>query len=148
MSTDRSKLTPWFITGFAERECSFTYSHSQRGLSLYFGIRFQKGDSALLARVRSFFGDAGTIYTGRVPANSQHSPASSYYYRVTRIGELLRIVTHFDLYPFQGAKRESFEIWREMAILKSGPDPAEAGQLDLLAAQLSALVPAGRSRSR
>ena len=148
MGTDTNKLAPWFVTGFAERECSFTYSRSRRGLSLYFGIRFQKGDSALLGRVRSFFGDGGTIYARRGPGNSQRSPASSYYYRVTRIGDLLRIVTHFDLYPLQGAKRKSFETWREMVLLKSGPEPAEAAQLDLLAAQLSALVPAGRSRTR
>ena len=148
MSTDTQHPTPWFVTGFAERESTFTYSRSRRGLSLYFGIQFRTEDSALLRQIRRFFGDAGTIYPRRAPGETRRSPTIAYYYRVTRIGELLRIVSHFDLYPFQGSRRASFEIWREMVVLKAGPEPAEAERLDLLAAQLSALVPAGRSRTR
>ena len=148
MSTDTQQPTPWFVTGFAERESTFTYSRSRRGLSLYFGIQFKTEDSALLRRIRRFFGEAGTIYPRRAPGETRRSAAVAYYYRVTRIEELLRIVTHFDLYPFQGSKRDSFEVWREMVVLKAGPDPVEASRLDLLAAQLSALVPAGRSRTR
>ena len=148
MSTDTQHPTPWFVTGFAERESTFTYSRSRRGLSLYFGIQFRTEDSALLRQIRRFFGDAGTIYPRRAPGETRRSPTIAYYYRVTRIGELLRIVSHFDLYQFQGSRRASFEIWREMVVLKADPEPAEAERLDLLAAQLSALVPAGRSRTR
>ena len=148
MNTDTKDLAPWFVTGFAERESSFTYSRSKRGLSLYFGIRFRSGDSALLRRFRQFFGGAGATYPRRGPAGTRRSPATAYDYRVTRIGELLRVVSHFDLYPFQGAKRDSFEVWREMVVLKAGPEPAEAERLDLLAARLSALVPPGRIRAR
>ena len=148
MNTDTTDLSPWFVTGFAERESTFTYSRTQRGLSIYFGMQFKPADAPMLRRIRRFFGDAGRIYPRRPPGATRRSAATAYYYRVTRIGELLRIVSHFDLYPFQGARRDSFEIWREMVVLKAGPEPPEPGRLDLLAAQLSALVPPGRSRPR
>ena len=141
MNTDMIDLDPWFVTGFAERESTFTYSRSRRGLSLYFGIQFKPADLALLRRIRRFFNDAGRIYPRRTAGNNTRSAASAYYYRVTRIGELLRIVSHFDLHPFQGSKRDSFEIWREMVVAKAGPEPAEPERLNLLAAQLSARVP-------
>lgn len=148
MSTYKVDLSPWYVTGFAERESTLTYSRSRRGLALYFGIRFKGADANLPRRVCRFFGNAGKIYPRRAPGESSRSPASAWYYRVTRIDELLRVVSHFDLHPFQGAKRESFEIWREMLLLKSGPEPVDAERLNLLAAQLSALVPPGRSRRR
>lgn len=148
MNTDNDDLAPWFVTGFAERQSTFTYGRSRRGLSLYFGIQFRAEDKALLDRLRRFFGDVGRIYPRRAPRETARSPAGAYYYRVTRIAELLRIVSHFDLYPFQGSRLGSFEIWREMVLLKAGPEPTEPEHLDLLAAQLSALVPPGRSRPR
>jgi len=148
MDTYTEPLHPWFVTGFAERESTFTYSRSLRGLSLYFGVQFKPEDAALLRRVRNFFGDTGKIYTRRPPGETGGSKTGAHYYRITRINELLRIVSHFDLYPFQGSKRESFEIWREMVVLKAGPESADAERLNLLAAQLSSLVPPGRVRSR
>lgn len=139
-------LAPWFVTGFAERECTFTYSRSRRGLSLYFGIRFRAEDERLLRRFRRFFGEAGRVYPRRAPGEGPRRPVVAYHYRVTRVAELLRIVNHFDLHPFHGSRRESFEIWREMVLLKAGADAVETERLDLLAAQLSSLVPPGRAR--
>jgi hypothetical protein len=146
MNTYQTDIAPWFLTGFAERESSFTYSRSRRGLALYFALRSRAADAPLLQRIQTFLGGAGRIYSRRRRASETGGSASSAsaYFRVTRIDELMRVVSHFDLYPMQGTKRTSFEVWREMVLLKAGPESADADQMNLLAAQLSSLTARGR----
>jgi len=149
MNTDTEIIASWYVTGFAERDSSFTYSRSRRGLALYFGMRATLDDAPLLRRIQQALGGVGTIYTRRPAASAARGGTArpSVYFRVTRIGELFRVVSHFDLHPLQGSKRASFEIWRDMVLLKAGPEPAEADQLNLLAAQLSSLAPRNRKRA-
>ena len=150
MNTDKQAVAPWFVTGFAERDSSFTYSRSRRGLALYFGMRSTPADARLMGRIQQTLGGVGKIYsplrTDAVARGRTSRP--SIYFRVTRIAELLRVVSHFDLHPLQGSKRASFEVWREMVLLKSGPEPTDSEQLNLLAAQLSSLAPRNRPRAR
>lgn len=114
------------MTGFADATASFTYSRSGRQLSLYFGIK--STDELLLKRLRSFFG-VGRIYELKAAAR---------YYRVTHREDLVRVVAHFDEFPLQSSKQQSFEIWREMVQLKAQFRQPNRAALDGLAARLSA----------
>ena len=129
-------VTPDYVTGLIEGAGSFTFSRTRGQLSLYFAIRLGAADVAVLRTVRRFFGNHGRIYTVR-PATKGSKAAS--YYRVTRLGELRRIVDHFDRHPLRGSKRRSYEIWKEMVVLKvaSFGDPPRA-RIDSLARRLSA----------
>jgi len=129
-------MSPDYVTGLIEAAGSFTYSRSRGQLSLYFAVRLGAADEALLRDVRRFFGGHGRIYSVR-PASERSKPAS--YYRVNRLAELRRIVAHFDHHPLRGSKRRSYEIWKEMVVLKvaSFGEPPRA-RLDSLARRLSA----------
>lgn len=129
-------MSPDYITGLIEVAGAFTYSRSRGQLSLYFAIRLRAADIAVLRDVRRFFGGHGRIYSVR-PASKRAKPAS--YYRVNRLGELRRVVAHFDRHPLRGSKRRAYEIWKEMVVLKvaSFGDPPRA-RLDSLARTLSA----------
>jgi len=53
------------------------------------------------------------------------------------------IVDHFDSYPLRSSKRATYEIWREMVLLKQRFRQPPRDELRLLAEQLSAA--SGRS---
>jgi hypothetical protein len=129
-------ISPDYITGLVEAAGSFTYSRSRGQLSVYFAIRLGAKDVAVLRNVRRFFGGHGRIYS-IPPASKSSKPAS--YYRINRLAELRRIVAHFDRHPLRGSKRRSYEIWKEMVVLKVATfgDPPRA-RLDTLAKSLSA----------
>ena len=117
----RGTLDPWYVTGFAEGGGTFTYSRSSGNIGLYFAIRLTEADAPVLGEIQVFFGGAGRIYDQKPRAigrSSGQSKAASYY-RVTRCRDLLRVVSHFEKYPLQGTKRNSFEIWREMVAIKN-----------------------------
>jgi hypothetical protein len=128
-------ISPDYVTGVIEVAGTFTYSRSRGQLSLYFALRLGAEDIAVLRAVRRFFGGGGRIYTVRPAKGSKRAC----YYRVTRLGELRRIVSHFDRHALRGSKRRSYEIWKEMVVLKvaSFGDPPR-GRLDSLARKLSA----------
>ena len=107
---------------------------------MYFGVKLTARDRPLLEALQSFFGGIGNIYAvkPRAPtANGGYTKAASYY-RVSRPDQLRRIIDHFDAYPLQSAKRESYVIWREMALLKRIYGRKAMDQLRELAVQLSA----------
>jgi hypothetical protein len=135
-----TSLDPWYVTGFADGEASFTYSRSGKQMGLYFGIKLTARDRPLLDRIRDFFG-FGFIYDVKPVAATARSgwTKSSAYYRVTRNADLLRIVAHFDSYPLQGNKAATYAIWRQMVELKSAFRKPDREQLTALALQLSAL---------
>ena len=122
------------MTGFAEGSGAFTYSRSDRNLTLYFALRRGAGDDELLVAIRNFFGGAGRIYLHRL--RSQPAPS---YFRVSRIGELGRIVQHFEEYPLRGAKARAFSVWREMVALKERFRKPDREKLEALAGELSTL---------
>ncbi len=85
-------LDPWYVTGLAEGEGSFTFSRSGRGVTLYFSLRARAGARPLVDRLRAFFDGAGRIY----------ETGGSLYYRVTRRRELERVAAHFDVHGLRG----------------------------------------------
>lgn len=134
-------LPPWFVTGFAESSGSFTFSRSDRNIGVYFALRLGDADRSMLELIQRYFGGVGKIYDQKV-TSAPRSRHAAVYYRVTRCRDLLEVVDHFDRYPLQGNKRESYQVWREMVELKNRfyrrPPGAE---LELLARRLSELSP-------
>jgi hypothetical protein len=139
----KTSLDPWFVTGLAEGEGTFTYSRSGKHLSLYFAIKMVKHDEDLLSDVRVFFGGIGKLYyvKPRLPTPNAGFTKSAVYYRVCRREELTEIVEHFDEYPLRGTKRHSFLIWKEMVALKQDFRRPKQETLEELAKMLSANSP-------
>lgn len=138
-------LDPWYVTGFADGEGSFTYSRSGKQIALYFSIKLTASDRAVLEQIQDFFG-VGKIY--RSPPYTKHGFATktAALYRVTRHDELYKVTDHFDRYPLQGEKRHSYGIWREMALLKKiFRSAANRELLDDLADKLSSINPRNQS---
>lgn len=108
-------LDPWYVTGFADGEGSFTYSRSGRQFVLYFSIKLTATDRPLLEALRDFFG-AGKIYE----VKARPPTRAALLFRVSRADELERVLEHFDAYPLRGAKQDAYRIWRQMVVLKRG----------------------------
>lgn len=136
----RGTFEPWYVTGFVDGEGSFTYSRSGRQIALYFAVKLTEADRALLEHLQRFFGGIGNIYkvVARAPKTASGYTKTASYFRVTRLEDLKRIVEHFDRFPLQTAKRVSYEIWREMVVLKQAFRKPDRERLNTLAAQLSA----------
>lgn len=121
MDKKNEALDPWFVTGFSDGEAAFTFSRCGQGFSLYFSIRQREDNRKIIERIQHYFGGIGTIYSARevLPAkNSGHTQPSAYY-RVCKQDELVRIVEHFDKFPLQSKKQEVYNVWREMAIIRT-----------------------------
>lgn len=133
-------LNPWYVTGFTDGEGTFTYSWSSNNLALYFAIKLNFEDRELLYTIKSFFG-VGKIYIGRPAKPGKYSghTRTSFYYRVSRIAELQRIIEHFDNYPLVGKKLKSYNIWKEMVTAKMQYRRPNRCELGKLAKRLSSL---------
>ena len=107
-------LDPWYVTGFCDGECAFTYSLQSQGLALYFNLKLHERDRPLLEAIRDYFG-VGQIYAAKDP---RPTVGPKVYYRVTNVAELQAIVRHFDHYPPRGWKTHGYPIWRRMVQLK------------------------------
>ena len=110
-------LNPWFVTGFCDSAATFTYSKAGKTLNLYFSLRQNEANRDIVEKIHSFFDRAGSIYISK---NSQKKKQSvSYYYRVSRVEELKRIIEHFNEYPLQSKKHNGYLIWRKMVLHKA-----------------------------
>jgi len=136
----RGTFEPWYVTGFIDGEGSFTYSRSGRQIGLYFAVKLTETDRTILEQLQRFFGGIGSIYrvAPRTPRPGSGHTKTTSYFRVTRLEDLKRVVDHFDRYPLQTAKRGSYQIWREMVILKQAFRKPDREQLNALAVKLSA----------
>ncbi len=136
-------IHPWYITGFTEGEGSFTYSRTPTGVGLYFAIRLTNKEKLLLESIRNFFGNIGKIYPVKAlaPTTNSGKTKSSWYFRVTRVDDLLKIVDHFDRYPLIGIKKQSYLIWKKMVLVKSNFRNGKGERLNSLAQQLSEASP-------
>jgi len=119
-------LDPQYVTGFVDGAGSFTYSRSGRQLALYFAIKLPIEEREHLLDLQDFFQGVGRIY----------DTSTQTCFRVTHREELAAIIAHFDGYPLR-RKQRSYEIWREMVILKRSFRMPDRTQLDELASQLS-----------
>ncbi|MCD5401520.1 LAGLIDADG family homing endonuclease [candidate division NPL-UPA2 bacterium] len=134
------ELDPWFVTGFCNGEASFTYSRTGRGINLYFSLKQREGGKEVVEKIRLFF-RAGKIYPVKTTLPGPHSGPTqrSAYYRICRISELERVIKHFDRYPLVGKKAASYQVWREMFLLKRKFRQPDFDKLQELALQLSGL---------
>ena len=123
-------LNPHYIVGITEWGGSFTYSRSKGGVTLYFGIKSSDRDYTLLLKVRDYF-SVGKVYRG---GGKQDRWA---YYRVNRLGDLIKIVNHFERYPLLGMKQHAFAIWKGMVDCKRRKLPADKKRISDFAEKLS-----------
>jgi len=107
----RTNIDASWVTGFVEGAGSFTFHRGGDRVAPVFSVRMKSAGRGLLEELRSFFGDAGTIY-------ATHERRACLY-RVNRTRDLLRLVEHFDAHPLRGEKRGAFELWREMVLLRA-----------------------------
>ncbi|MBI4248322.1 MAG: LAGLIDADG family homing endonuclease [Elusimicrobia bacterium] len=158
-------MSPWFVTGFCNRDVALTYSRSGNSINLYFSIKSPGSDREMLDRIMNFFG-VGQIYSIRkgprgadpgaakladgVPASALKPFAEgapvlpAWYYRVCRVKDLRVIIQHFDLFPLYGRKMRNYQIWKQMVVLKEISRHVDMVKMDQLAKQLSALTRSGR----
>jgi hypothetical protein len=136
-------MDPWYVTGLAEGEGTFTYSRTGSRLALYFAVKLIRADDALLLSLQAFFGGVGTIYRVRPrrPTPGAGFTKAATYYRVCRRDDLRRIVEHFDAYPLRGTKAASYQIWRLMVLLKREFPKTSRERLEEFAKRLSAASP-------
>jgi hypothetical protein len=139
---DRGPLDPQYVTGFTDGEGTFTYSRSGQQMAMYFSIKLTAVDVPVLEKIQMFFAGIGRIYDvkARAPGPRSGATKSANLYRVTHREELIVIVDHFDRYPLHTKKRECYEIWRQMVLLKRKFRNPDRDLLDALAAQLSSLA--------
>src|SRR3972149_758438 len=112
-------LNPWYITGLVDGEGTFTFSRSGNHMALYFGLKLTAQDKSTLELVREFFNGIGQIYHAKAYSSNGGKTKTAFYFRVTRISDLSKIVNHFDNYPLKSTKNEQFKIWKEMVVVKN-----------------------------
>lgn len=110
-----SKLSPWFVTGFTDAEGCFSisiYRDSTRPLGwrvcAEFLIGLHKKDVGLLKEIQEYLGGIGRI--GKFAKDA-------YALRVNTIGQMLKIIHHFDKYPLISQKHADYLLWREIILM-------------------------------
>jgi hypothetical protein len=129
------------VTGFVDGEGSFTYSRSSNQIALYFAVKLTNSERPLLEDIQAFLGGIGTIYTAaaRAPTDRAGATKTAAYYRVTRRDELMTVVDHFDHYPLRSSKRNIYELWRTMVLVKQQFRRPDRALLDELADRITEL---------
>ena len=110
-----SKLSPWFITGFTDAEGCFSisiYKDSTRPIGwrvcAEFLIGLHKRDERLLREIQAYLGGIGRI--GKFAKDA-------YALRVNTIGQIIKIIEHFDKYPLISKKHADYILWREVIMM-------------------------------
>ena len=118
------KLSPWWITGFADGESTFQISRKSNGpnhrtYAFSWRLRLRADDIRILRMMQKQLG--GRLYwgKGRRKHNARRSPSDTLRANPSaeivlyRRGELLKLVRHFDAYPLRSKKQRDYRIWRE-----------------------------------
>ncbi|MBI4678864.1 MAG: LAGLIDADG family homing endonuclease [Elusimicrobia bacterium] len=148
-NSNAATLSQEYVTGICEGLASFTYSRNGNGINLRFSLRLQENDRSLLFSLMRFFG-VGNVYHSSPGAGASSDRGGCWYYCVSKVSDIERIIRHFELHPLMGSKARSFDVWRQMFDLKRTPRKADTAALFELAAKLSTLSrrrPATRSRA-
>lgn len=106
-------LNPYYVTGFADGEASFSVTispkpHLKVGWEIRpsFSISQNKASRGVLFKIKNFFG-CGSIRPSRKD--------NTYKYEVRALEDLKnKIIPHFEKYPLHTAKRKDFKIFREI----------------------------------
>ena len=98
----------------------------------------QEPDKDLLFSLMLFFG-VGNVYHSQPKEDHQDGRGGNWYYCVSKVSDLERLVNHFDAYPLAGSRARAFSVWKQMFELKRTPRKADQEALFDLAARLSEL---------
>lgn len=139
-------LNPWWITGLVDGEGTFTFNRNGRQMAIVFAVKLTGVDRPIVERIQEYFG-VGRLYrvAARAPTENAGATKTAAYYRVNRHDELPRIVEHFDTYPLQSYKANSYKIWKAMVTLKREFRGRNHAALAELALALSASQPRNQS---
>lgn len=107
------KLEPWYVTGIAEGEASFSVSFNlRRRLSAgietrpSFSITLNERDLELIKGIRDYFKCGGIRYS---------KTDRTYKYEVRSIKDLVRIIIpHFKMFPLKGRRSVDFELFAKI----------------------------------
>ena len=104
-------LDPWFVTGFADAEGSFSvsiYKNAQFKVGwrvlLIFSIGLHEKDQTLLQEIKNYF-SVGSI-------NWKHG-LTTIQFRVVSIENLQAIINHFDKYPLITNKWADYQLFKQ-----------------------------------
>lgn len=108
--TSNYSLDPWFITGFADAECSFSiliqvnskYSTGWR-IKPIFAIGLHKKDIEILKSIQSSLG------IGKIHIHGK----DSIQFRVDSLKELQVVIIHFESYPLVSAKWADYILFKK-----------------------------------
>ena len=108
-----SKLEPWFLTGFADAEGSFSIiidKNIKRNLGWRVQTKFQIGldkrDLSILLQLQQFLGGIGSIYT--------YSNRNKVNYSIDSIKDLIILINHFEKYPLLTQKAADFRLFKQI----------------------------------
>lgn len=112
-------LDPHWVTGLVDAEGSFIVfiklnpnnsKNLVRQIQLSFEVSFHIKDIELLYKLKSFFGEAGTIF---IPSTRKDARL-----KITGLNEIVNfIIPHFKQYPLHGMKKIDYDLWSECAEL-------------------------------
>lgn len=107
-------LDPWYVTGLIDGEGCFFLAvrpqQRQHTASLCVGLRVD--DAEILYRLQEFF-QCGKI---SIQKNADNAPAVRWV--VTRIPDLVKVISHFERFPLQSKKLGDYKVWKEFVLLK------------------------------
>jgi LAGLIDADG endonuclease len=126
----KPKMNPWFLTGFADAESSFSILFQRNDkyktnwiIKAIFAIGLHKKDTKLLESIQSFIGVGKLHKQGK----------DSVQYRVESINDLQVIINHFDKYPLVSAKVVDYILFKKaFNIIKLKEHLTEEGLLKLI----------------
>jgi hypothetical protein len=139
----------WF-TGYCDGEASFTYKTQKgsRRVAPQFKLCLSAGDESTLAEISSRITISRVFHT---QPRTLHPDGSTRHPRVelqtTSKASLLALVAHFDAFPLQSRRRETYGLWRQMVLLHAQPSPNYA-QIARLAYELTTTSHRKKGRSR
>jgi len=113
------KLDPNFVTGLVDAEGSFMVfiklnsnnsTKLVRQIQLSFELSLHIKDIDLIYKLKSFFGEAGTIF---IPSTRKDARL-----KITALNDIFNfIIPHFKQYPLHGMKRLDYDLWVQCAEL-------------------------------
>ena len=124
-------LDPYYVSGFADGEASFSVTVSPRSsistgweVRPSFSISQNKTSRDVLFKIKDFFG-CGSIRPSKKD--------NTYKYEVRSLKELEeRIIPHFEKYPLHTAKKKDFLIFKEIIhLMRKGQHLSKKGLKDI-----------------
>jgi hypothetical protein len=111
----KNRMDPHFVTGFCDAESTFVLSIYENNklktgwvIKPVFSITLHYKDLDLLIKIKSFFGEVGSISTNK---NGNYPRATYYIGSVKDFNEV--IIPHFSNYPLISKKRADYELLKQ-----------------------------------